>query len=155
MSSKTTTKPGGPPRIPVKIHPTGQTIEVAPGTAYADLPPTHVPRAGIVRWTPAGDGTYRPRVQVLEIWVRVSHAGDYGITIPRDTLVRLGNAGFIELAQPSPGHTAVNLDSLLAHIEKCKDPEFWNKERRQRYREALWSWSDGDGGAGAGETLKR
>lgn len=147
IAKSTTTTQGAPdgPRIPVRIHPTGQTLEVAPGERYADLPATHVPRAGIVRWTPSGDGTYRPRLQILEIWVRVTNAHEYGVTVPRDTLVRLGNAGFIELVQPSPNHVAVNLDSLLAHIERCKDPEFWNAERRQRYREALWNWSDRDG----------
>jgi hypothetical protein len=125
---------------PVRIHPISATMQLAPGEKFADVPPDILPKVGIVRWIPSGDGSYRPKLQVLEIWVRVTHAHLYGITIPRDTLVRLGNAGFIELSQPSPGHTAVNLDSLLAHIEACKDPEFWTETRQAQYREALWSF---------------
>ena len=131
-----------PSTTTIRVHPTATTTQVTAGAKFAEIPEETVPKVGIVRWIPEGDGTYRPRVQILETWVRVSLAHQYGVSIPRDTLVRLGNAGFIELCQPSPCHTAVNLDSLLRHIEACKDPEFWNPERMTRYRAALGSFKD-------------
>ena len=131
------TKPAAHPiKTRVSIYPTKQTVEVAPGERYVDLPPATVPKAGIVRWVPAGDGTYRPRLQVMETWVRVGNCEQFGIHIKRDTLIRLGSAGFIEISQPSPFTPAITIESLLAHIESAKDSEFWTEERLAKYRRA-------------------
>jgi len=119
------------------VFPDQQEIEVAPGERYVDVPPDIVPKIGIVRWTPAGDGTYKPRVQVMENWIRVTEATRFGIHIKRETLIRLGTSGFISSNQPSPGMICISLDSLLEHIELCKDPEFWTEKRRTEYRKAL------------------
>jgi hypothetical protein len=120
------------------------TVEIAPGEAYADLPAEQAPRVGIVRWVPAGDGLFRPRVQLLENWIRTTHAPQFGIHIKPETLVRLGNSGFIKFSQTSPGHNAVCLESLLDHIEKCRDPEFWTTERRKQYTTAFWRFRQSD-----------
>ncbi len=124
----------------INAVPTTDEVQVAPDEKYADLPAPITPRVGIVRWIPQGDGLYRPRIQVLDNWIRVTRAAEYGIHIPSDTLVRLGNGGFIEISQPSPGYTAINLESLLRHIELCKDAEFWTPERRDRYRASAWNF---------------
>ena len=124
-------------RFPVSIYPTKHCVEVAPGERYVDLPPSTVPKAGIVRWVPAGDGTYRPRLQIMETWVRVGNCEQFGIHIKRDTLIRLGSAGFIEISQPSPFTPSITVESLLAHIEAAKDPEFWTEERLERYRKTM------------------
>lgn len=121
----------------VRIYPTNQTIAVAPGERYVDIPPAKVPQAGIVRWVPAGDGTYRPRLQVMETWVRVGQCEQFGIHIKRDTLIRLGIAGFIKICQPSPMTPSISIESLLEHMEAAKDPEFWTEERLERYRRTL------------------
>jgi len=120
----------------VSIYPTRHSVEVAPGERYVDLPPATVPKAGIVRWVPAGDGTYRPRLQIMETWVRVGNCEQFGIHIKRDTLIRLGAAGFIEISQPSPFTPSITIESLLAHIEAAKDPEFWTEERLATYRKS-------------------
>jgi hypothetical protein len=127
--------------IPVKIANTaGASIRVSPEEKYADLPADITPKVGIVRWVPAGDGTYRPRVQVLENWIRTTHAPQYGVHIRPETLVRLGNSGFIDIVQTSPGHNAISLESLLAHIERCRDPEFWTEARIAKYRTSFWNF---------------
>jgi hypothetical protein len=128
----------------VKVANTGQSVEVAPGETLADLPEKAAPKVGIVKWIPQGDGTYRPKIQVLENWIRTTHAPLYGVHIKPETLVRLGNSGFIELTQTSPGHNAVNLESVLAHVERCKDPEFWTSARIEQYRTAFWNFRVGD-----------
>lgn len=124
-------------KTPCRIIGTDTTVEVAPGERYTDAPPEIAPQYGIFRWVPAGDGTYRPRIQVLETWIRVADAPKYGIHILRDTLVRLGNAGFIGISQATPGQNHIHLESLIDHVEACKDPEFWNAERRAKYSAAL------------------
>lgn len=134
MGNRKEASPVSALRVPVSIYPTKQTVEVAPGERYVDLPPATVPKAGIVRWVPAGDGTYRPRLQVMETWVRVGNCEQFGIHIKRDTLIRLGAAGFIEISQPSPFTPSITVESLLAHIEAAKDPEFWTEERLATYR---------------------
>lgn len=131
------TIPSSPAKVPVAIYPTKKTVEVAPGERYVDLPPASVPKAGIVRWVPAGDGTYRPRLQVMETWVRVGNCEQFGIHIKRDTLIRLGCAGFIEISQPSPFTPSITIESLLAHIEAARDPEFWTEERLDIYRKTM------------------
>lgn len=121
----------------VTIFPTKETVEVAPGEKYVDLPITLAPKVGIVRWVPVGDGSYKPRLQVMETWIRVTAAAQFGVHIKRDTLIRLGVAGFISISQPSPQNTSVSLESLLEHLERCKDPEFWTEARLVKYRRAL------------------
>lgn len=121
----------------VSIYPTNKTIEVAPGERYTDIPAANVPKAGIVRWVPAGDGTYRPRLQVMETWVRVGQCEQFGIHIKRDTLIRLGIAGFISICQPSPMTPSISIESLIAHMEASQDPEFWTDERLERYRRTI------------------
>jgi hypothetical protein len=119
------------------VHPTGEAIEIAPGERYVDLPQEIAPKFGIIRWMPAGDGTFRPRVQVLENVIRVTEARQYGIHISRETIIRLGVAGFVSISQLAPMTICVSLESLLDHIDACKDPEFWTEERLVRYRKAL------------------
>lgn len=125
-----------PAARPVRIAHTSATVLVAPGERYVDLPPEHTPRVGIVRMVPVGEGLYKPRLQVIENWIRVTEAEQFGIFIRRDTLVRLGVAGFIPISQPSPQITAISLEGVLDHIEACKDPEFWTEKRMHIYRTA-------------------
>jgi hypothetical protein len=144
MKKERPTKPTKP-TVPVRIANTaGHTIDIAPGEKYADIPPDKLPKVGIVRWIPCGDGTYRPRLQVMENWIRTTHAPQFGIHIQPETLVRLANSGFIQIAQTSPGHNAINLESLLDHIEACRDPEFWTSARKATYRRAFWNFRNSD-----------
>lgn len=122
------------PSRTVRIANTDATIQVAPGERYADLPAELAPRVGIVRMVPVGEGLYKPRLQVMENWVRVTETEQFGIYISRDTLVRLGVAGFVPISQPSPQIITISLEGLLDHIEKCKDPEFWTERRMHQYR---------------------
>jgi len=130
------------PKQKVKIAGTTSSVEVAPGERYAGIPADIVPKVGIVRWTPVGDGTYRPRLQVLDTWVRTSELPQFGIHIPRDTIGRLGAAGFIEISQLSPRCPSVTMESVLAHIESCKDPEFWTEARVAKYRKTFWQFKN-------------
>ena len=60
-----------------------------------------------------------------------------GVSISRETLIRLGRAGFIRLRRPTPGLIEVHIGSLIDHFESVEDEEFWTPERTRQYREAL------------------
>jgi hypothetical protein len=123
----------------VRVLPAGEVIQVSPDAIVrkvADAPATMIPRVGVSDWQPAGDGTYRPIVRIHEAMVRVTDA-ERVTGLPYLTLRRLIIAGFVKGAQLTPGNVLIDLHSFYEHVEKCKDPEFWNKERREAYAAAL------------------
>ena len=122
-----------PLRAPARILPTLRTCQVSPDQVMSDMPQSEAPRYTLAKWIPVGDGTFRPRLQTIEVWARMKDLPSYGIPLPPETITRLATAGFIEMRKVAPASLMVNLDSLYAHLEACKDPEFWTKERIAKY----------------------
>jgi hypothetical protein len=126
----------------VKLPSCGKTVlvEIKPGESLADLPAEIKPPSTFCRWLPVGAGYFRPEFAEPQNWIRATHALLYGVHMKPEHLVRLGNAGFIDIAQVSPGCTMVLLESILAHIERCKDPAYWTEARAARCREGFWNF---------------
>lgn len=129
----------------VKRMDTGEEIEasvseVAPGIfATTELAPEEVPRFGIVRMLRQPDGRYIP---VLTGYGQMMRMGDQFVRkcgiegLSTRTLYRLIAAGFVRCRRPAPNVIFVDLVSLVEHLEKTEDPEFWNAENLRRYRQA-------------------
>lgn len=81
---------------------------------------------------PLGDGSFKatPRkpVELVNVSVAAKMTG-----VKRDALYKLYQAGFIKGTQASPRKILIYLASLLEHMEKASDPEFWTEVRRTRY----------------------
>ena len=123
-------------------------FEVAPGqTVTGSLPDELRPRVAVFKWVLQGDGSYKPQIKPVDEWVKINFVKELGLSISSDTVRRLGIAGVIEIRHSAPGAVEVNLASLDAHLEGCRDPEYWTTPvpwpdgrrmtRGARYREAI------------------
>ena len=81
---------------------------------------------------PLGDGSYRavPRRPMGKVTVKeAARLANY----PRASIYRLYNGGFITGERQSPRRILIDVESIQAHLEAVREPEFWNDERRDRY----------------------
>ncbi len=81
---------------------------------------------------PMGDGSFKaiPRKPVIEVAV----AKAVKITgTSRDTIYRLYAAGLIRGKRPSPRKIVIDVESLRAHNEASRDPEYWTPERKKAF----------------------
>jgi hypothetical protein len=126
--------------LPVTLLPGGRTILSAPGAITSKvlaLSPEQAPPCGIFRWQAVGDGTFRPIARIHEQFVDLQVAVE-ALGIPRDTLRRLIDAGFVKGRKPSPMRRQVNLSSLSDHLDAVeRDPDFWTEARIKQFAEAL------------------
>ena len=51
----------------------------------------------------------------------------------RDTIYRLFRSGFVTGVRQSPRKILIDADSLQAHLEAVRRPDFWTAERRRQY----------------------
>ncbi|MGC3991682.1 MAG: hypothetical protein QM796_18725 [Chthoniobacteraceae bacterium] len=124
------------PNQPARILPGSFTIQIAPGQRYAEIPREQVPSVGVLDWVPQGDGTYRPKARIHQLQVRLTEAARL-LRLDKGILQRLSRAGFIEHLQVTPGNVLIDLPSYFAHVERCKDPDFWTAKRRAQYSAAM------------------
>ncbi len=126
-------------RSSVKVLPSLKTIQITPGLAVQPVPLAAVPAFGVVEWHRRPDGSFEPKLVSHDEWVGLSDmmTDKIGVSISRETLIRLGRAGFIRLRRPTPGLIEVHIGSLIDHFESVEDEEFWTPERTRQYREAL------------------
>jgi hypothetical protein len=81
---------------------------------------------------PMGDGSYKaiPRKPKQKVTVKeAARIANY----PLASIYRLFDAGFIEGERQSPRKIMIHVESLNAHLEAVRDPEFWTHARRVRY----------------------
>ena len=87
--------------------------------------------AALFDFIPQGNGTFlavpRKPVDRASITEAAKLSG-----LKRDTIYRLYISGFIQGSQPSPGKIIVDVVSLLEHIGKASEPDFWTPEQRMR-----------------------
>ena len=105
----------------------GDLVQVSPGRfiAKGGKPPEQI----VAEVFHHADGTFGIRPVKGGRHVRMSDrtARLLGLN-RRETLVRLGIAGFIEVSHPSPGVVMLNLDSWFEHLAKTQeDPDFWEE----------------------------
>ena len=88
---------------------------------------------GITEYVSTGDGAYRavvrPPVRMASITVAARTAGK-----SRANIYRLFRTGFITGDQSSPGKIQINMESLHAHLEASREPDFWTEARKKQYR---------------------
>lgn len=81
---------------------------------------------------PLGDGTFKavPRkpVELVNVSMAAKMTG-----VKRDAIYKLYQAGFVRGTQASPRKIMIYLASLLEHLERASDPEFWTADRRSKY----------------------
>jgi hypothetical protein len=129
-----------PAKTAITLLPGGRSIELAPGEVsrkVVALPADLAPVCGVFRWQAVGDGTYRPTARIHEQFVDLQVAVE-ALGVPRDTLRRLIDAGFIAGRKPSPMRRQVSLASLSKHLEAVEnDPDFWTDARIKQFSQAL------------------
>jgi hypothetical protein len=132
------TKPAAP--LTVTMLPNGRRIAAAPGALTGKtlaLDAEQAPTVGIFRWQPAGDGTFKPTARIHEQFVDLQVAVE-ALGVPRDTLRRLIDAGFVAGRKPSPMRRQVNIASLSNHLTAVEeDPDFWTEARVKQFAGAL------------------
>ena len=107
------------------------------------------PALALCRWSPDGEGAFRPVPVGDGRWARLdarllallgfrsgSRPGRYA------TLLRLARAGFVEMVKVSPGCWLLDLDSWHRHLVACMDdPDMWEPGsaavRRYNYANGL------------------
>ncbi len=103
--------------------------------------PANVARYGVVRMQRNPDGTYTPLVKTYSRWIKLSPTTliELGLinALSKETIHRLIDCCIVIARYPSPGITLIDVDSLLAHIERSRDPHWWTAERSRRYRLGL------------------
>lgn len=121
-------------------------VEVAPGTRV--LPPDlrRVPSVCVTElvWhnVTFKDGrsgrALVPVDRVHDRWMRLSEIESrLHLGISAEVIQKLFYGAFIIGARPGPDNILIDVISLLTHIEETADPDYWNKERRQQYRDGV------------------
>ena len=88
---------------------------------------------GFTEFVPVGDNTFKAVQRAPVPMVSITQAARIaGKT--RDNIYRLFRRNFITGDQSSPGKIQINLESLHAHLEASREPDFWNEARRKQYR---------------------
>ena len=81
---------------------------------------------------PMGDGSFhmvprRPQSKIsIKEAARLAHYS-------RDTIYRLFHSGFVTGERQSPRKILIDAESLQIHLDAVRQPDFWTRERRQRY----------------------
>jgi hypothetical protein len=112
-------------------------VQVAPGEWAPARRGATPPELTLATWKQNTSGTYYP-VPVTDRLVRLTRklVGLLGFPGMYNTLLRLGDAGFVELVRVAPNTHMLNLDSYYNHLRRCaEDPTFWADQRRlKQYR---------------------
>jgi hypothetical protein len=128
---------GAPRRRRLRLY-SRKPIEVAPGLTVATLIKTYAPRIEIERLHKMADGSYLPVEMSYENEIRITAAAKM-LGVPYRTLLRLARAGFIKSTQIAPYSNFIVLSSWFEHVKAVRDnPNFWTKEKRKRYQQALF-----------------
>ncbi len=109
-----------------------------PSAPVAPTPKANLP-AGLVcavSFVPLGDGTFRAVPQQPVAVASISKAAKL-TGLARDTIYRLFKAEMIAGRHASPGKIEVDVGSLVAHIERSKEPDYWTEKRVQQYQTGL------------------
>jgi hypothetical protein len=103
--------------------------------------PDDVARYGVVRMLRRQDGSYMPVIKTYSRWVKLTATTliDLGLAncLSRQTIDRLIQCGVIDHSQPSPQIILIDVDSLLSHLERTREPGWWTDERRKAFRLGL------------------
>lgn len=111
-------------------------IRIAPDAKPTENLAERVPTIGVVRLARDPKGRLIPMLRTWKPEVRLTKdlPAQLGIEIDYRTLCRLISAGFIRARRPAPRLTLVSIESLIEHLDLCRDPEFWEGENLERYQ---------------------
>lgn len=127
-------------------------VEYAPGKHCVFFGERPIPRYGVVRWVPAGDGLWRPMIRgwgkyvALRRFFRPGATGKevhpmmrrLGLDLSYNSVLRLYKNGFITGLQPVPHKILIDLESLQRHLTEAQDPDFWTPERVRQFKETVY-----------------
>ena len=90
------------------------------------------PRLAACDLVPNSDGSFRavPRQTGRKVSVHTA-AREANCSIA--TIYRLYNGGLLTGERPTPRKIMIDFDSLQAHLAAARDPDFWTRERRDKY----------------------
>jgi len=108
-------------------HTEGDLIQVSPGKFVS--PNGKPPEQILAEVFHHADGTLGIRPLPEGRYIRLSSRTVKLLGFNRITTIqRLGVAGFVEIANPSPNVYLLNLDSWFSHLRKTQDdPDFWEE----------------------------
>lgn len=113
-------------------------LQVAPGR-YRRVA-VHAPEYAVGTFVPAGNDEFAFK-PVLERMVRLDQRvlNAIGMGNQRNTLMRLGRAGFVEIVPAAPRLWLLNLDSWYNHVRRVAEEgeSFWNNKRTRAYVTAI------------------
>ncbi len=122
-------------------------VRIPPGAKSAPAPLEIMPLFALPRWEARGDNLYAAVVRPWPAWVPVDAQLLKAVNKPRKTFLRLLTAGIIKSRRPTPHTREVEVESLVAYMKDCEDPEYWNRAeqwpdgrkmtRLARFREAI------------------
>ncbi len=131
MDAKQTARASEPITTRLRRATAPKMIQVAPGV-FARENTSAVPDVTLAYWIPQDDGTFK-LLPFTERMVRITtklvrmlgFGGQY------NTLMRLGEAGFVEIVRIAPNTHLINLDSWFNHVRRCaENTEFWDDKKR-------------------------
>lgn len=137
---------------PAQIQPVvgakeGTVVEIVPGRRSQDLCDDALPPLALAEVIPQGGGTFRLVARMSDHWFsnNTKTLRRLGIGISGTSMKRLIRAGFVEGQQTTPQVHQFNYHSYLKHMERARDPEFWDqtdpghtKTNRERFRDAIY-----------------
>jgi hypothetical protein len=94
--------------------------------------PSHAAVLATCDLVPLGDGSYKAVPRKSQQKVTVKEAARIANS-SNATIYRLFESGFIEGERQSPRKIMIHVESLNAHLEAVRDPDFWTHARRKRY----------------------
>ncbi|MFZ4764911.1 MAG: hypothetical protein ACOYMN_08135 [Roseimicrobium sp.] len=119
-----------------------RSIQVAPNVHVLPVDIRRVPTLGVFEWhrkaCHACGGGYYPVIRIEDAWMRVSEVEKLPLGLSAEVITKLIKGGFVEGCKAAPNSTTVNVASLLEHYEATsEDPEFWTREKLERYRNGI------------------
>ena len=130
--------------VPVTILPNARLeqldlFQIAPEVQVAARPRTlPVPRHGMMRWEPRGDGTYVPLIETHPAVVNLKRWKESLYGCDKEIIMNLVEAGFVEGERVAPRTVMINLESYFEFRSRMRaNPWFWqDPDHRERYQKA-------------------
>ena len=129
-----TQKPEARSRDALRVIGSRAAVQIPPGAKVAPAPLEAMPQFAIARWEAQGGNLYAAVVRPWPQWVPVNGQLLRAVNKPRKTFLRLLEAGLVKSRRPTPHTREVEVESLVAYLEGCQDPEYW---------ETVVQWPDG------------
>lgn len=110
-------------------------VEVAPGVLGPLIPRKFVPRYVFAKLPRLADGTYALVPQEITTPLRVPVVAA-ALDCNKKVIYRLYDAGFLRGYNITGHCLRIDPQSVVEHLQRCEDREFWTPARKRLYAEA-------------------